>query len=688
MNLTEYESHLKFKFRKMPKLKEKIEHLICFSLFESHNKLEDMHSSSLNKNITDEKISYIDRIIDSYSINKTIYKQNNLSFDGYIKDNESPGVEFETLEELNDTMVMILEKQKINKFQKSILRNKNDLADEESFLLFQTLFNLNISKDKISDNLKKINAWDASFQLNESLKKIINLFNENSIEKIIFKIESEELNANVISKDNNVAIIEIQGYRTSSAIGSNQWCISYDETYWDTYLYIDENSKNNEEKDIENSTFFIFDFNKPAQDLESMVAFTTKPSGHIIFAHNKNDANILTSYDFSENNVDLIVGQFLFENQRDTRMNYEDLDSYTINTYISENESLTLYKVKEALDDFEGIMQRHKEYELYFDDDTEDFSETENTLMDGFRSIAYSSFGSLISLHLLNQNDTPYLNTSLNVLSRLNITPEINIIKALNRVDLSLVKDELSGYVERLEFAFSDIYRLKNKEGNFESLLSEQLMDFMIKNKSEDNVISCGILLSKDWKNKTFFETLFNESYTNFSNKDKIDLLKNIHIMPPENAELFINKIDNDQSFSLKNEEFTLQDLFQISGAHIISSGDINNYSKLKENIRENIISRNDHFKGNGLFITKDKIKGLYGDKFFTIHKLESIAKNGLIKKNDLKSWMKKAVVSSFPSSGGDTVALLKKEMSILDLPDYLNSLHSDNIKVKTKNKP
>lgn len=694
MTLSEYEIHLKFKFRKMPKLKEKIEPLIGFYLFQSHNKLEVIHFQHLDVyiDITSDKINYIDRIIDSYSLNKAIYKKNHLSFDGYYIDgNASPYVKFETLEELDDTMVHILEKQKIIKFQKSILRNKNELADEESFLLFQTLFNLKISKDQISDNLKKINAWTESFQLNDSLEKIINLFNENTLEKVIFKIDSEGLYANVISQDDNIAIIEIKNYEASLALGSNQWCLSYDETYWDNYLYVDENNKNKEEKDRKNSTFFIFDFNKPAHNLESMVAFTTKPSGQIIFAHNKNDVDILSSYNFHENNIGLIVGKHLFDNQMYTTTNYNDIDIYGLPCYIAENEALPVYKIKESLDDIHNIMQRYDEDMEHFnfdeDEELEQRVEAENNLIDDFRNMIDPSFVSLISLHLLHQNDINYLTTSLSVLSRLDRNPNIHLIEAINRVDLSLIEEELSGYIKHLEYAFNDIYELKDKEGKFENLLNEDLITFIIKHKSEDSSVSYGILLSKEWKNKPFFENLANEAYVNLSNNDKTNLLKNIHIMPPANAEFLVEKINKDTSFSLKNQDFTFQDLFKISGSHLISSGAIIRYANLKETIRENIISRNDHFKGNGLFITKDKTKGLYGDKFFTLHKLEAISKNGLIKQNDLKSWMKEAVLSSFPSSGGDTVVLLKKEISLFDLPDYLDSIHSDGIKVKQSNK-
>lgn len=245
-------------------------------------------------------------------------------------------------EYLSDKIVKIKDHHDVLKYAKSFVRSYKSLLNEESLEKFKYIKEKTVNRKTIEESLSKIAAFRSPDDLNEALDKIIDNIALKK-EDIINKIEENGLNAEVVFNEGNKLIVKIEDYEASNELGSSQWCISYNEGYYEEYLnydtyklaelagdaedactVTDDNYYDTIETYMDGNHFFVWNFNKSPDNPESLFAFTMKPNGEITDAHDKNDKSI-----FSSRGLNLLLDDAINKSIKDTVLyNQEQLEKY------------------------------------------------------------------------------------------------------------------------------------------------------------------------------------------------------------------------------------------------------------------------------------------------------------------------------------------------------------------------
>ena len=253
---------------------------------------------SMNYNShTNTKINNIKKVVDIYKNYSSLIKSaKNVSkddiryFDFYeCKNAEEVYDGFERIKALNDT------KKFANKYLRSykdLMYTKNNnnetIIDESVLRLFEVLEKQykdgDLSSDEIKKDIRKIKGFDKN-NLKETLKKIASK-NNLTAEKVINKIQEENIDAEIISNSDNRLYIKINDFSASEKLGSGQWCISTDDGYYEDYLMEDDTQ-------FKGQHIFCYDFSKHPEDSLSLFAFTINAKGKVSAAHDKNDEGIM-----------------------------------------------------------------------------------------------------------------------------------------------------------------------------------------------------------------------------------------------------------------------------------------------------------------------------------------------------------------------------------------------------------
>lgn len=309
MFIDELENYLKERFKKTPKLKSEFEPLVlyyCYGDYGSFDEIYDLienedgsHVSILLDSLSESTVKYIDDVLNKFFENRNLFKNIGLRLNSY-KNLRGENYIYSSLEELDDDMTREIEKSKILKFQNSFLKSYKGLANKETSDIFRELYYKKIKREDISKSISKIKGFGTS-DLNIALGSLLK---NDSIEEYIESIKDK--NVEIVSREDNIVIFEVNDYLSSKELGSKQWCISYNNVYWDEYKKKGEfsgtlvsNSESNK-KYNDNSIFFIVDKNKKKSDPSHMIGVTTLPSGQIIFVHNKNDDSIINEFELKE----------------------------------------------------------------------------------------------------------------------------------------------------------------------------------------------------------------------------------------------------------------------------------------------------------------------------------------------------------------------------------------------------
>lgn len=264
------------------------------------NHLTHLSFNEISKNINERVLkNRIKNIHEVYVNNKQLFK--NLEKDGIYNI-----LEDESLEKIYDNFIKHIEDSKVKKYAKSFLRSYKDLLNEESLKIFAELRNLNLDREIIANEIRKVAMFKDSKTLNKMLSNILSSYS-NGIESIIAKINPDAesiLDVNILKNKDNVLVLQINDFEASQELGSSQWCISTDESYFEEYLFspdasikyngeLDQESDEYDENKIEGKHFFYYNFNLPADNPLSKIGFTISANGSVVAAHNKNDECIL-----------------------------------------------------------------------------------------------------------------------------------------------------------------------------------------------------------------------------------------------------------------------------------------------------------------------------------------------------------------------------------------------------------
>lgn len=181
---------------------------------------------------------------------------------------------FDNLESLEDFIVSSIEQHQKKSFTHSFISKKySHLMDDDVYENFFTLKQMNISRKTIQDQfINKI----AAFKDKETFKQQLSLFVDKITNHNIIDIrdKAKKLSASILLEDHERGLlaIEVFDFKTSNILGSSSWCISYGESYFESYTDI----KNFGDllSDNHNRLVFIYDFSKPSSSPYSLIGVT------------------------------------------------------------------------------------------------------------------------------------------------------------------------------------------------------------------------------------------------------------------------------------------------------------------------------------------------------------------------------------------------------------------------------
>lgn len=667
MKIEDFKKELAHKMRKTPNFIEDFERLIALKIGKKES-FEEIKDKSISK----QDIDYSFNVLNKFNENKNLFKNLGLSIKGkkvISKSIDKDYIEWKSLEQFDDHMTYEIYRSKVLKYQNSILREKKELADENSFEKFSVLFDLEIDKEKVSNELKKISAWSESEQLNNTLDKIIELFNKKTIDDYI-KDANENKNCEIIYSKNNILVLDIKDFNTSKKFGSNQWCISYDEKNWDDYLYEIGESDSYYNKVEENKNFFVIDFNKNPDHYLHKFAFTTLPSSKIIYAHDKNDSDIM---DIIESLPEFLLireslGNYFYNEFKNNKLKTINDNFDSLEEIAFDRDNQIIYLEKQLLE-----LENTDYEENYYANIDNETKNVFNEIINEFCKTAFCE-----SLFINGDKETIKSLFVLNEKIGSNIS--FNITKSFNNFDLMEIKDHIKRRPENILMPIKDITGIKEKPYNKEKSITENYINTLFDLKSNFIVGDVfNIMLCKKWENENFVIEKIEKEYTRLSSSEKVKLLKNINNMPPENASLILKKFDNDNLFNIKENEFFYQNLFEMATSEMFSTGEFSEYKNVIKVINHRIKERSDSYIGNGLYLHNIKKMGIYEKQGSSFSRIENIIKNNVIKIDKLETFInemeKKSLTSPF--SGIDQIIL--KNKGYKNYIDYFNDNHKKN---------
>ncbi len=219
-------------------------------------------------------------LFDKYMKHIDVFKNYNFNLKEFVI-NSTPKYYTHKIEAAEDKLTSILLDNSATHIIKNLTSSKNiHLFNEESKKLIKDVLNQKIKIESLNQFIgKKMARFKTTEELNLALTQFINLFGF-SYDGVINK--ANDLNIDIISKENNSVILKIKNFEEALAIGSSSWCICTSENYFNSYVNKDSHQ------------YFVFDFNKEKSSNESLIGITLDKEGNLNTAHLKNDEAIVS----------------------------------------------------------------------------------------------------------------------------------------------------------------------------------------------------------------------------------------------------------------------------------------------------------------------------------------------------------------------------------------------------------
>lgn len=260
--------------------------------------LNDFELYDIFKNEDDKKSLIFSKINKDFELLKNIFKK-------IEKDNniiyliESFDMEF-----IDD---IISKREKAHEFNliisNQLTKENKKLLSNDSLNIIKKLTNEGLTANDFHNDFgKKIAKYKTEEDLFKGLSKYLETIRGWSKDIYINKIHNINLDYEEI--ENNIIKVKIPNYKASQTLGSANWCISTDEYWFNHYT------------NRMNRQYFIYDFNKSADDPLSMIGLTVDFEGEIKNSHDKNDTDIASDVHnfkqyFSKLNKDHILDKII-----------------------------------------------------------------------------------------------------------------------------------------------------------------------------------------------------------------------------------------------------------------------------------------------------------------------------------------------------------------------------------------
>lgn len=202
--------------------------------------------------------------------------------------------EHASFEKIDDLIQAKIYENNVKKLASSIVSKKYaHLYNKQSYKMFKLLYDVKVTKEDLESNIgTKLAGFRNPEDLNQALSRYYNSLNEFDMESILKKAKG--FNMEIACQKENYLILKIDDYQASSNLGSGSWCISRDDYYFNMY------TKNKKQQ------FFVYDFEKNAEDNDSMIGITLTKEGDVNTGHYKND-NFIDDEELKKEIAEMII---------------------------------------------------------------------------------------------------------------------------------------------------------------------------------------------------------------------------------------------------------------------------------------------------------------------------------------------------------------------------------------------
>jgi hypothetical protein len=184
---------------------------------------------------------------------------------------------FKNLERFTDELDSFKKKSAVNKMINTVFTGKyKKLLNEKSYEHLEAWYDNGFDEKILKKEFAgKLAAFEDSLSLNDAFRKITN--NLLGWGFLNYEAKVNKLGAEIISKGEDSLIVKIPDYKTSKELGSQSWCISRNESLFDSYT-------------SHHDQYFIYDFKRSPEDSESLIGITlNSQKGSFRTSHLKND---------------------------------------------------------------------------------------------------------------------------------------------------------------------------------------------------------------------------------------------------------------------------------------------------------------------------------------------------------------------------------------------------------------
>lgn len=525
-------------------------------------------------------------IYDKYKKHKNLLNNNNIYFFDYFNKEGDLNKQFE---DLSDDIHKSIVKSNYKKIKKVLYSKHNDILNEKTEKIIKMFAEAEISPSLIKKTVgRKIRGFNDVDYLNSELEKLYNEVKgdwnkDNYLEKL------KKTNSKLLLNEDNKLVIEILNHDDAKTLGTSNWCVSRDKSFYFDYV-------GDQERFV-----FVYDFEQPPFEEESLKAVIIETDGNVKEVYNRSDIKIdnhsVNQYNHVFNQIEqetliykiknskvpiydekLLAKKYatygLYEESKDILGNEEyknvlsHLFSYNLTEIINSKNAINF--IEELNNQFNNPENLYS-YEIfdwmrevsYYDNKTINaFFETPITMKliqkeindnqdENLDDILNNELSHSITQFFSQDNESRF-KVGLNYiekLTRIGITDIEKLIHFRNihensldflseNLNLSRNLDKMVVYANQSEEFFNkyfDIINLKESSDKQMSDFSEELFNGIVKSKiSNFNGISYGI--------KSYFKEDFKDikdKYFNL-NEDKLTIFDNM-LNPEKKKEAFLN---------------------------------------------------------------------------------------------------------------------------------------------------
>lgn len=224
----------------------------------------------------------------SFLINYDILKQ--IKFDKSILD--------KSFESINDFIENSTKTYKVYRFANSILSSKNKhLMTETAYPYFEKFYDAKLKEEFVQDYIgKKLAMLNTPEEFTAFVKDVHDKLFDFGKYATMALLNS--INKETLIHTTEECIVHIETFEESKKLGTNNWCISRERSYFDDYARSDRRQ------------YFFFDYTKESSDTMSMIGITLREDGQIYAAHKKNDDSVKNHSSMDDLRIKIICAEY------------------------------------------------------------------------------------------------------------------------------------------------------------------------------------------------------------------------------------------------------------------------------------------------------------------------------------------------------------------------------------------